>query len=238
VATESDLRDLLQHPDPEGRGAIDLDAVLRRARRRRRPRVIAAQALGSVAVVGVLGTAIFIGQPPAQEAAMIAQDTAAGTGANESQPFADTDIENGMLKASECGDAPVVPPLLGWTVVVAPSPLAASGEVAVSVTLGLDAPVPESGTATISALTVIDDGIVVGHAFPIGASVAIGPGVGEPQPWTPVTWDAVAPLESCDPEQPLPAGSYQVVVRMTYVADGGDGLGEPIWSDPVAVEIG
>jgi hypothetical protein len=108
----------------------------------------------------------------------------------------------------------------------------------VSVTLGLDAPVPESGTATISALTVIDDGIVVGHAFPVGASVPIGPGVGEPQPWTPVTWDAAGPFEPCDPAQPFAPGSYRVVVQMSYVADGGDGLGEPIWSEPVPIDIG
>jgi hypothetical protein len=238
VPDESDLRHLLQGLDPEGRAAIDLDAVLSRARRRRRPRVIAAQALGSVALVGVLGTAIVVAQPPAQEAAMIAQDTAAGSEA-ESAPFVDTDadIDNGMLKASECGDAPVIPPLMGWTVTVDPSPLAASGELGVSVTLGLDAPVPESGIATIAALTVIDDGIVVGHAFPIGASVPIGPGAGEPAPWDAVTWEAFAPIESCDAGQPLVAGRYAVVVRMTYVADGGDGLGQPIDSEPVLVDI-
>jgi hypothetical protein len=239
VPSESDLRDLLQGSDPEGRTAIDLDAVLTRARRRRRPKVIAAQALGSVAMVAVLGTAVVVSLPRADEtASMIAQDTSAGN-EEAAAPFVDTDSDlgNGMLKAAECGDAPVVPPLMGWTVGVGPSPLAASGEAAVSVTLGLDAPLPESGIATIVALTVVDDGVVVGHAFPVGASVPIGPGAGEPQPWTPVTWDAVAPIESCDPAQPIPAGSYQVVVHLIYVADGGDGLGEPIESRPVAVEI-
>lgn len=235
MATESDLRDLLQHPDPEGRGAIDVDAVLRRARRRRRPRVIAAQALGSVAVVGVLGTAIFVAQPPAQEAAMIAQDTAAGTGANESQPFAD---EDGMLKAAECGEAPVIPPLLGWTVDITPAPAVDPEGLGVSVTLGREGTVPESGTVAIDIVTVIDDGIVVGHASPAFASVPVGPGAGEPAAWEPVTWTATAPVVSCDVESPLPAGTYQAVVRMTYVADGGDGFGEPIWSEPVAIEIG
>jgi len=142
-----------------------------------------------------------------------------------------------MLKAAECGDAPVIPPNAGWMVAVTPSPLAAPGEVGVAVTLSLDAPLPESGIATVAALTVIDDGIVVGHAFPVGASVPLGPGAGDPAPWEPVTWEAVAPVESCDSGQPLPAGSYEVVARMTYVADGGDGVSEPIDSEPVAVEI-
>jgi hypothetical protein len=234
VPDESDLRDLLRGAEPEGRAAIDLDAVLSRARRRRRPKVLAAQALGSVALVGVLGTAIFVAQPPAQESAMIAQDTAAGS-EEATAPYADTDTgaENGMLKASECGDPPVIPPLLGWIVSVSPSPLTAPGEVGVSVTLGLDARVPESGTVTVTALSVIEDGIVVGHAFPVGAAVPIGPGPGEPTPWEPVTWEAIAPTESCIDGQPLPAGSYQVVVQMHY----GD-AGEPIWSEPTEVEIG
>ena len=237
MPSESDLRDLLQGPDPEGRGAIDLDAVLSRARRRRRPRVIAAQALGSVALVGALGTAVIVSLPQAaQETAMVAQDTSAGGDDADAAPFVD---EYGMLKAAECGESPVDPPLIGWSVAVSPSPLAAPGEVGVTVTVGLDAPLPESGIATITVVTVIDDGVVVGHAFPVGASTPIGPGAGDPAPWEPVTWEAIAPVVGCDDlGSPLPAGSYQVVVRITYVADGGDEFGEPIWSEPTTIEIG
>ena len=116
MATESDLRDLLRGPDPEGRGAIDLDAVLSRTRRRRRPRVIAAQALGSVAIVGVLGTAIFVSGPLADRGVMMsAEDTGAGAdGAGEAvtesgdAPYADQDALKWMPDV--CG-APVTDPV-------------------------------------------------------------------------------------------------------------------------------
>jgi len=100
VPSESDLRDLLQGPDPEGRAAIDLDAVLSRARRRRRPKVVAAQALGSVALVGVLGTAVVVSLPrPGGDAASIAQDTSAG---GEAAPLnGDTALRK---EADVCGE--------------------------------------------------------------------------------------------------------------------------------------
>jgi hypothetical protein len=200
--------------------------------------VVAAQALGSVALVGVLGTAIVVSIPrPAEDAAMIAQDASGGT-EGQSAPFVDQDtaIENGMLKAQECGRAPVTPPLLGWTVDVAPSPLAGPGEVGVRVTLGRDAPVPEAGTATITALTIVRDGLVVGHAFPVDAAVPIGPGPGEASPWEPVTWDAVASVESCDPSgAPLAVGTYGVLVRIQY---GSESSSEPIDPPVASIDIG
>lgn len=240
MPSESDLRDLLQGADPEGRAAIDLDAVLTRARRRRRPRVIAAQALGSLALVAVLGTAIGVSIPRTdQNAALSAQD-AAGGAESQSAPFVDQDtaIENGMLKAQECGEAPVVPPLLGWNVVIASSDLAGAGQLGVRVTLTNDAPVPESGVAMITALTIVRDGVVVGHAFPMDAGVPIGPGAGDPIPWEPVTWDAVADIESCDPAGgALPPADYEVLVHIQYVADGATDGPEPITPPPATIEV-
>lgn len=240
MPSESDLRDLLQDADPEGRAAIDLDAVLSRARRRRRPRLIAAQALSSVALVGVLVTAVGVSLPRGGEsAASTAADTAGGTEA-QSAPFVDQDSEiaDGMLKARECGEPPVTPPLLGWNVAIAPSALAGPGQLGVRVTLANDGPVPESGVATITALTVVRDGVVVGHAFPVDASAPVGPGPGEPTPWDPVALEAVADVESCaSAGGPLPPGDYQVLVRIQYLVDGATDGGEPITPPPTTIEI-
>lgn len=239
MPSESDLRDLLRGSEPEGRAAIDLDAVLTRARRRRRPKVVAAQALGSVALVGVLVTAIGFSLPrTGDSAALSAQDTAAGGSEEATAPFVDEDAatDNGMLKAQECGEAPVIPPLLGWDVTIAPSALAGPGQVGVGVTLGREAPVPESGIAWVTAITLVRDGLVVGHAFPIDAGVPIGPGAGDPTAWEPVSWDVVAGVESCDPAgEPLAAGSYQVLVRIQYgTPDGGS---EPITPPLSTIDI-
>ena len=101
MATESDLRDLLRDPDPEGRPTIDLNAVVTRARRRRRPKVIAAQALGSVAAVGALFVGISAIIPPQQAAMMVAEDSAGGA-----EEFASCLVEwAGALGASALADA-------------------------------------------------------------------------------------------------------------------------------------
>ena len=78
----------------------------------------------------------------------------------------------------------------------------------------------------------------MGRISPVGARVATGRGVGDPRPWPPLPGDAAGPFEPGDPAPPLAPGSYRVVVQMSYVADGGDGLGEPIWSEPVPIDIG
>jgi len=52
MPTESELR--RQFHDDEPGGSIDLDAVLRRSRARRRPRVIAAAVVSSLAVIGIV----------------------------------------------------------------------------------------------------------------------------------------------------------------------------------------
>lgn len=199
MATESDLRDLLQHPDPEGRGAIDVDAVLRRARRRRRPRLIAAQALGSVAVVGVLGTAIFVAQPPAQEAAMIAQDTDAG--AEQAAPFAD---ESSLKAGDICGQPLIVEDSPVWLleltgVEVAPDTITA--EVHILATR----PDPSAeGSGELLALTVIRDGVVVADASPTDITTSVGQGSDGGLIWT-----GSFALGSCDGE-PLAPGSYEI----------------------------
>ena len=53
MPSESEVRDRLQRADaPSGR--IDVEAVVRRSRARRRPRVVAAAAVTTLAVIGVV----------------------------------------------------------------------------------------------------------------------------------------------------------------------------------------
>lgn len=57
MPTESELRKQFHEDEPggsAGRGAIDVDAVLRRSRARRRPRVVAAAVVSSLAVIGIV----------------------------------------------------------------------------------------------------------------------------------------------------------------------------------------
>lgn len=186
MATESDLRDLLRGPDPEGRGEIDLDAVLSRTRRRRRPRVIAAQALGSVALVGVLGTAVFIGGPLADRSVMMTADDA-GAGADEAitesgeAPYVDQDAFKWMPDA--CG-APVTDVVSSEGVTLEMSIETTFGpeeRIPVQVTLRNDGPDRLVGTSSPwPHVSLARDGIVVWHSYQtqeaIGLVVDLAPG--------------------------------------------------------------
>lgn len=167
MSTESDLRDLLKGPDPEGRGDIDLDAVLSRTRRRRRPRVIAAQALGSVALVGVLGTAVVIAIPRAdQDVQMTAEDAAAGSDEAATAPF---DGDSRWMP-DVCGASatdPVASDTLALDITI-PTTIDSDERVPVTITLRNDGPdriVGSSGSAPYVSLA--SDGIVVWHSYAI-----------------------------------------------------------------------
>ena len=103
MATESDLRDLLRDPDPDGGGGIDLDAVLTRAHRRRRPRVVAARALGATALVGALFTTVLVTVPSLEQpTGMLAEDARTDGAA----PFADgsaSSLAIGASRIAYCG---------------------------------------------------------------------------------------------------------------------------------------
>ena len=168
MATESDLRDLLRGPEPEGRAAIDLDAVLARARRRRRPKLVAAQALGTVAVVGAVFTGVAIAIPPASESSMTAaEDSAAGT-AEEFASSPESAGSDGMALrlAAEACDAPYDAPVAttDLTLLIDPVTTEASTPLAVPVTLRNDGAAPIAGVVSIPRIVLTRDGVVVGHA--------------------------------------------------------------------------
>lgn len=236
MATESDLRDLLRGPDPEGRGEIDLDAVLSRTRRRRRPRVIAAQALGSVALVGVLGTAVVVAIPRADTGVqMTAEDAVAGSDEAATAPFADEDAARAVYDV--CGDPLVTPTPLGWNLEVALGTDTilsdGSGTLDVTVDLRNDSPLTATGVVDIPSVAIVSDGVVVAHGIPIEpTATAI-----ELASDAVVTWNVVVTVTSCDPTVgALPAGGYEARAVVEFLADGLD-IVEPVRGAPTTIEI-
>lgn len=227
MATESDLRNLLQGPDPEGRPAIDLDAVLSRARRRRRPRVIAAQALGSVAVVGALFVGVSALVPPAQTASMVAEDTAGGGTELYSMPES-ADAADGTLRlaAETCGQPYQGTSVPGAaTLEIAPLSTDEGTDLTVPVTLRNDGAEPISGVATTPRIVLTLGGVVVGYAPAVdlvGLPVELDPGMS-------TTFDAVVLPYACDPDDPeapietlavLPPGDYEMRAVLQFASDG------------------
>jgi hypothetical protein len=229
VPSESDLRDLLRGSDPEGRAAIDLDAVLTRARRRRRPKVIAAQALGTVAVVGALFAAVVAGQPPQQAATMIAGDAAGGSEA-DAAPFVDDSAASRIVEA--CGDAMMLHPGGSWTFTVAAATYTSDGMMTVTLDLAA-ASGPASGTLTARSIVLAQNGVVVAYGFPPDARPSPVRFDGE----TPVVVEQTFPVTSCSGKPGLDAGVYEMRPVAEFVDDLGDGFGEPIVATPVSIEI-
>lgn len=235
MATESELRDLLKGPEPEGRTAIDLDAVLTRARRRRRPKLLAVQALGSVAVVGGLFAAVVATLPPQQQAASIlAEDTAGGSGFS----MPESADENARTRDA-CGNDYVSIPLLGWELDVAGTGPQPVDEPVVSVTLVNDTVLTAVGSAEIMSLTFFQDGVVVGHGAPLGVTTIDA----TLQPDEALTWDLPVVTTSCATGGVLEPGAYDVraSVLFTHHEDGTgqkiDPSPEPVYSTPGFVEI-
>ena len=228
MATESDLRDLLRGPDPEG-PAIDLDTVLRRTRSRRRPKLIAAQALGSLALVAVVGVPAFLAVPrPVETSSLIAVDAAEESDSAAGSEFANPDPPDALLELkrdSECGIAPVIPPQLGWVVALEPATVDPA-TVAVSVALENRSALTASGTAVVTAVVVVADGVVVGHAFPETTSEHL-----ELAPGEAVTLPAVASFVGCEGASAvLPTGDFSIAVDVEFQHDEPVGSTEPIRS--------
>lgn len=226
MATESDLRDLLRDPDPEGRPTIDLNAVVTRARRRRRPKVIAAQALGSVAAVGALFVGISAIIPPQQAAMMVAEDSAGGAEEFDAAPTADDYALR--LSAEACGAVfESVPTSAEWTLAI--EPLSADegfSGLTVPVTLRNDGTGAVSGVASPPRVVLTREGIVIGFAPAadlIGIPVELGPGAT-------ASFDAAIEPYACDPARPqaaldelglLPPGDYEMRPIVQFASDDG-----------------
>lgn len=203
MATESDLRDLLQHP-ASGDGGIDVDAVLRRARRRRRPRVLLSAAGGALALAAVVAPAIAITTLTSSPTTVVASqpEAADGAGADEATaPFADSSLRDA------CGSlVPTAAPTTG--------PLALDVTASGSVELTVGLVVRNTGAAAVAGetgqlrLAVIDaSGALVASELASlpQAELAIPAGGA-------ATSTLSVPLSDCATGGALPPGDYVVTV--------------------------
>lgn len=239
MATESDLRDLLRGPDPEG-PAIDVDAVLRRARSRRRPRVIAASAAGALALVGVLTPVAFLAWPGEEAALIAAEESAADSdagGATElALPIAAEALDACGAPLAELPQDPVL--VLEMAALSAPS---GAESIPVEVVLRNVGPDPITGVARpVPAIAVAaSDGIVQWRAVGESADpILLSLAPGESMTFT-ATIDPVAcPAGDGTDPAAVPAdllaagpGTYLVRAALDVTPDGADipiVLGGPI----------
>ncbi len=173
---ENDLRAMLADTDSAGR--IDTASVLRRARRRRRPKQLAAGAAGALALVGVLvvGVQTLV---PVQQATMME----GGAPAIQDEAFESRQAPAEKVNLCEGALAEIGPSLYGLQleVMFPPQASTANAEIAGAVTLTNTSETQVIGTtAAIPAITVSQGGVVLWHTNgPVDASaiaVDLGPG--------------------------------------------------------------
>jgi hypothetical protein len=247
VATESDLRDLLRGPEPEGSTTIDLDSVLRRTRARRRPRVVAASTLGAFALAGVLTPVVLFSLPSAQPSTLISAEDADGSPvAPESGDTAFTALP-AAATLNACA-APVADIPSGGGLVLEIAPLSAgAGEerIPVAVTLrndGTDRVVGVTGNAPV--VTLAGEGIVLWHSHRasdlVGVTVDLDPGES-------MSYSAEFDAVTCGPQDdadgfredlpPVAPGSYALTAALDFYPDDGTGAAVLVTGPPAAVEL-
>jgi hypothetical protein len=236
VATESDLRDLLQGPDPEGRATIDVDAVLRRARARRRPRAIAASAVGALALVGVMTPVVLISQQAATpESLMIAEDASGASEASDADGYDGATAPSATSLVS-CG-APVADHAPGDGLVLEVTPVTAEAGTAgipIDVALRNDGTVSMLGvTATQPVVVFSRDGVVLWYSDAIqdasGVRVDLAPGESLTyrstlEPLTCAADDEASAADGGGLGEDLPTasvGSYRVSAMIDFIPDDG-----------------
>jgi hypothetical protein len=232
------LRDLLQGPDPEGRAAIDVDAVLRRARARRRPRAIAASTVGALALVGVLTPVVLVSQQAAKpESLMGAEDADGAPEASTADDSAFATVPSASALNS-CGASVVeLPSENGLVLEVAPvTAQAGSASIPIDVTLRNDGSVSLAGvTASLPVVVFSRDGVVLWYSSAVqdasGVVVDLDPGESMTYATTfdPVICTADGAADSAETDagglrKDLPSagvGSYSVSAAIDFFAEDG-----------------
>lgn len=206
-----------------GASVINVDAAISAARARRRPRQWAVGTLSVVAAIGLGGLAVAAVTPPTMIAATESADGAdvlsEESGDLGGAPSAADEGEraSGLIA---CGAVPPSPTQGSLKLELsvptsAPATAGAVDGVVQIVNTGTDSVTIVTGTAASGVL--IRDGVIVGtEAGRDGAALEFTLGAGESRE-LPVRIE----LTTCETnsEQPLPAGSYQVVV-LVDVVDG------------------
>lgn len=250
MATESELRDLLHGSDPGGRAVIDVDAVLHRARRRRRPRLIAATAAGTFALVGVLTPVVVLSLPATQQTSvMVAEDSAGGAAPETASGDA---AHSGMSSAASLNTcrAPLVadlPSPNGLVLEVTPvAATAGSVDIPINVTLRNDGSTRLVGsTGPAPVITLSADGVVLWHSSGIAETprVPVDLEPGESMSYA-VTFDPVVCGLEDEPDldgfgKDLPdaaPGAYLLSAAIDFVpSDGATGSG--LVTGPVAPAV-
>ncbi|MFT4029001.1 MAG: hypothetical protein QM675_03920 [Protaetiibacter sp.] len=237
MPTEAELRELLR--DGGTPGPLDAELIIRRARARRRPKRIAAGALGALAVAGI-AVPVALGLGLGSGGSMSASDSA-DTSALESG-------DAGPLEATggDGADAPTVPlpapcgaesptdlasTLLSLLPITAD---AASTQVEATATITDDALPDTAAIASLSTFLLVRDGVVHGYAIP-----ADGTGTIRIAPAASVEVTLSLELLACpvgDAQQraTFPSGSYRIVAAGTLRGENG---GSAVAVDGVAGEL-
>lgn len=226
MASETDLRHRFRDPEtPEG--TIDVDAVIRRARTRRRPRVLAAAGVSTLAAAAIVVPLTIVG---------VGSLSPAGPDATiERAPASRLNLCEGAVTwvdTAASGLALAVPTIAA---------VAERGPVSLDVTLANTSEAEIRGTVLGEpVLTVSDDDVVVWHSN--------GPGASEQRPFVlqpgeSTSFEARLELVRCEIEDdeaaefrsdlpPLPAGEY--TVSAVLEVDLGDGAGPILVTGPSA----
>lgn len=227
MPTEAELRRILHDGEPE-RGAIDVDAVVRRARARRRPKQLAAalgSAFGVLAAVAVSIPVLLSAGVPSQTLAdaPAAEDAAALGAADENEGRYTTESAQGSLdRMLICGQPPAaaVSEVDGLGLGVTASTSGASGTVLVRISLTNDGDVRVRGTLTAPpTVTLAESGAVVSHgeteATPT-TSIDLAPG-------ETLTFSARYAPVACggDESGALAPGRYDLTTAIGVVEAGG-----------------
>lgn len=217
------------------RGEIDVDAVLRRARARRRPRVLLAGAGGVLAVAGIavpatLSSSVLAGGDTSGGQAADApylesEQDAAGTGETALRPGAQS-LDRCMSPVTE-----IAPAASGLLVTVAPvSASAADRDIPVTVTLTNAGDERITGTTGARpSLTLAQDGITLWHTNgpeDLSARVvdlAPGQSMSYPASFDPVRCDTAAEQAGEFPADlpPLAPGTYRLSAVIPVTSDDG-----------------
>lgn len=231
MATETDLRDLFRDPGEQGGSDIDVDAVIRRSRSARRPRVAVAATFGVLAVAAGLTPTVLFSQP--QESAIVASEDAAA-GSAESDPSGEGAEATGMPSAAslyQCGaEVPEVPATSDLIVEVQFVEVVAGATVIpVTVTLTNLGTTAVAGAVWSQPVVAMSrDGVIVWHSTPsvpaVGADVGLAPGQSR-------TFDVALQPVVCLPGDTgdgfatdlpaAPPGRYQVRAALDLALDAG-----------------
>jgi hypothetical protein len=239
MPSDSDLRRRFQE-GTQPRGEIDLEAVLRRARARRRPRVVIAAASSVLAITAIAVPAVLVNGLPGigtGDQVLSAGDAAAPESAGGAAGTSDTQLTDPAARILNlCGSEVVSPAPAPNGLTVAVDPVTASpGQHDIPVTVTLTNAGTSSifgSTAAAPSLTLSRDGVTVWHTSEAadGAARVVDLGPGESMTYQ-TTFDAVlcGAGEDADLVTPgtlpaAPAGSYLLWAMIELTHDDGSAV--------------